>query len=344
MVMMGFARLVRYSGVLVAFLLLGQDTIRVSVTEVLVPVTVTTAKGKFVIDLDKEDFTVYDNGQEQTIDYFSRDRSQPVVVGFLMDLSNSVRVQWKDIQGAAIDLIDTLLPGDKKYSGYLIGYSTEAGVLVDTTSDAEALVAKLRNLKPGGGAALYDALYEACTNRKLVPGEPIEPRRIVVIIGDGHDNASKKTLNEVLELAQRNWVTIYGVNTSSYGYGNDADDDVLLKMATATGGMVEYPLQNVYRDISGYLQVPTDGGNYAYDLGTGGYSAAKANSIFRAIAHITGEITTQYVLRYVPDIPEGSKNLRDIEVKVHLPDVKVRARRAYYPFAVPDAKDSLRSR
>jgi VWFA-related protein len=342
--MPGLARLLRYAGVFVAFLLFAQEPIRVSVSEVIVPVTVTTKDGKFVTNLDKEDFSVYDNGQEQTIDFFSRDRSQPVVVGFLMDLSNSTRVQWKDYQEAAIDLVDTLLPGDKKYSGYLIGYSTEADLMVNTTSDPEAIVAKLRTLKPGGGAALYDALYEACTNRKLVPGEPLEPRRIVVIIGDGHDNASKKTLNEVLELAQRNLVTIYGVSTTAYGFGNDADDDVLLKMAIATGGKVEYPLQNVYSDVSGYLQVPRDEGNYAYDVGTGGYSAAKANNIYRAIAHITGEITTQYILRYIPDIPQASKNQRDIKVTVKLPDVKVRARQSYYPFAVPDSNDSLHSR
>jgi Ca-activated chloride channel homolog len=103
----------------------------------------------------------------------------------------------------------------------------------------------------------------------------------------------------------------------------------------ATGGKVEYPLQNVYRDISGYLEVPTDGGNYQYDLGTGGYAAAKANSVYRAIAHITGEITTQYVLRYAPDIPPSSKNLREITVKVKLPGVQVRARHSYYPFAAP---------
>ena len=307
--------------------------------------TVTTAKGQFVSNLDKEDFRIFDNGQEQTIDFFSRDRSQPIVIGFLMDLSNSTRVQWKDIQAAAIDLVDTLMPGgDKRYSGYLIGYGTEADLLVDTTNDSEAIVDRIRKLKPGGGSALYDALYEACTNRKLVQGEPIEPRRIVVIIGDGHDNSSKKTLNQVLELAQRKLVTIYGVSTSSYGNGNDADDDVLLKMANATGGKVEYPLENVYRDIAGYLEVPTDGGNYAYDLGTGGYSAAKANNIFRAIANLTGEITTQYILRYVPDIPEDSKNLRDIKVTVKLPDVKVRARQSYYPFSAPEPKDSLHSR
>jgi VWFA-related protein len=342
--MLRFARTVRWAGVLVAFLMLAQEPIRVAVNEVLVPVTVTDKNGRFVIDLEKPDFQVFDNGQEQTIDFFSRDRNQPVVVGFLMDLSNNSRVQWKDYQEAAINLVDTLLPGDKKYSGYLIGYSTEPDLVVDTTSDAERIVERIRKLKPGGGSALYDALYKACTDRKLVQGEPIEPRRIVVIIGDGHDNASKKTLNEVLELAQRQLVTIYAVSTSAYGNGTDADENVLLKLAIATGGKVEYPLENVYRDISGYLQVPTDGGNYAYDLGTGGYSAARASNIFRAITHISGEINTQYILRYVPDIPQDSKNLREITVKVRLPDVKVRARQAYYPFSVPDPKDTLHSR
>ena len=254
MVTMGLARVVRYAGVLVAFLLLGQEPIRVTVSEVIVPVTVTTAKGQFVSNLDKEDFRIFDNGQEQTIDFFSRERNQPVVVGFLIDLSNNSRVQWKDYQNAAINLVDTLMPGgDKKYSGYLIGYSTEADLMVNTTNDSEAIVDRIRRLKPGGGSALYDALYEACTNRKLVQGEPIEPRRIVVIIGDGHDNSSKKTLNEVLELAQRNLVTIYGVSTTAYGNGNDADDDVLLKLAIATGGKVEYPFAKC---VQGHRRIP----------------------------------------------------------------------------------------
>jgi Ca-activated chloride channel homolog len=311
---------------------------RTSATEVMVPVTVTTTKGQFVTDLDKNDFQVFDNDQPQSITYFSRQQNQPVVVGFLMDLSNSTRTQWKDIQSAAVDLVDTLLPGGKKYAGFLVGYSTEADLLVDTVNDPEAIVAALRKARPGGGAALYDAIWKACTERTLIPGEPYEPRRVLVIVGDGHDNASKKTLNEALELAQRDLFTIYAVNTSSYGFGSDADDDALWKLALATGGKVEYPLQNVYRDISGYLEVPTDGGNFQYDLGTGGYAAAKANSIFRAIANISNEVTTQYILRYAPDIPPNSKNHREITVKVNLPGLKVRARQVYYPFeaaAVP---------
>ena len=169
------ARLAKILGIFWALLALAQEPIRVQVNDVIVPVTVTDEKGRFVSDLNKEDFEVLDQGKPQNIDYFTRERNQPVVIGFLMDLSNASKIQWKELSGAAIELVLTLLPGDKKYSGYLIGYSTEASVMVDTTSDPDAIVAKLRALKPGGGAALYDALYEACTNRKLVPGEPLEP-------------------------------------------------------------------------------------------------------------------------------------------------------------------------
>ena len=131
--------------------------------------------------------------------YFSRERSQPVVVGFLLDLSNSSRAQWKNFQTAARELVLTLMPGKEQFSGYVIGYGNKAELMVNTTSDPEPLVNKIDTLRPGGGAALFDAIYTACTNRALVKGEPIEPRRVIVVIGDGNDNASSKTLKEVIE-------------------------------------------------------------------------------------------------------------------------------------------------
>src|SRR5581483_9248673 len=75
--------------------------IQVQVNEVIVPVTVTDEKGRFVSDLDQKDFTVYDEGKEQQIQFFTRERSQPVVVGFLVDLSNNSRLHWKNYQDAA---------------------------------------------------------------------------------------------------------------------------------------------------------------------------------------------------------------------------------------------------
>ncbi len=310
-----------------------QKQLSISVNEVIVPVTVTDDKGRFVSDLDQKDFKIFDGGKEQSIRFFTRERSQPVVVGFLMDASNASRMHWKNYQEAAQELVLNLLPNDKKFSGYLISYANEAELQVNTTSDPEKIVDKIRKMKPGGGAALYDSLYMACTSRNLVKGEPFEPRRIVVVIGDGHDNASKKSLEEVLEIAQRNLVTIYGISTVAYGFNNEGDKN-LIRLAEETGGRVEYPLQNVYKDVAGYLETPSDEGNYALKVGTGGYASAVASGMFRAIAAVAGEVTTQYILRYTPDVPESSKVFRNIKVSVNIPNasnLKIRARKGYYP-------------
>ena len=276
---------------------------RIQVNEVIVPVTVTDEKGKFVNDLEKKDFKIYDEGKEQTIRFFTRERSQPVVVGFLIDQSNASRMHWTKYQDAATELVLTLLPGDKKYSGYLIGYSQEADLIVNTTSDPEKLVDRIRKMKPGGGAALYDSIHMACTRRELVKGEPIEPRRVIVVMGDGHDNASKHTLDQVIELAQRNLVTIYCVSTVGFGFATEGEKN-LERLAFETGGRVEYPLQGNYNDVSGYLSTPSDEGNYALKVGTGGYAAAIASGIFKSVAAVAGEVTTQYILRYIPAADE----------------------------------------
>lgn len=305
--------------------------IRVQVNEVIVPVTVTDDKGRFVSDLDENDFHIFDNGRPQKIEFFTRERNQPIVVGFLMDLSNASRVHWKNYQDAAIELIQNLLTGDPKYSGYLISFSNDAELQQNTTTDSELLVSKLRNMKPSGGAALYDAIWMACTNRKLVQGEPIEPRRVIVIIGDGHDTASKHNLAEVLEIAQRNLVTVYGISTTAFGFTDPADDN-MVQLAVQNGGRVVYPLEDVYKDTDGYLSHPSDDGNYALKVGTGAYASAVATNMFKAITDIAGEITIQYILRYVPDVDEKAKPnpFHNLEVRVDLGNVKVRARKGYY--------------
>jgi len=311
----------------------GQEapTLRVQVNEVIVPVTVTDEKDRFVSNLEVTDFKIFDEGREQKIVYFSRERNQPVVVGFLLDLSNANVTHWAKFQEAAMELVFNLLPGDKRFSGYLIGYATEAELAVNTTQDAETIADRIRKMKPGGGAALFDAIYMACTRRSLIEGEPIQPRRIIIIIGDGHDTASGKSLAEVLELAQRNLVTIYGMSTVSFGQHAEGEAN-LKKLCEETGGRVEYPLQQVYTDVSGYLSTPSDEGNYAYKVGTGQYASAIARGIFDSVSALAGEVTTQYILRYVPDTAESARTLRNIRVAVNLPpSVKIRHRQYYYP-------------
>ncbi|MGH9674075.1 MAG: VWA domain-containing protein [Bryobacteraceae bacterium] len=307
--------------------------IRVSVHEVIVPITVVDDKGRFVSDLEQSDFRIFEDGREQKIVHFSRERNQPVVVGFLLEMSNSIRMHWKFYQDAAMELINVLLPGDKKYSGYLITYGNEAELAANTSHDPEKMLEKIRKMKPGGGASLFDAVHMALTRRELVKGEPIEPRRVIVIIGNGDDTASGKRLEEVLELAVRHQATIYGISTTGFGFSS-AGDKNLARLAEETGGRVVYPQQGIYKDVSGYLSTPSDEGNYALKVGTGGYASAIAQAMFRAISDIHGEISTQYIIRYIPDQDDTSRVRREIRVQVNLPPlVKIRHKQYYYPLS-----------
>jgi VWFA-related protein len=312
-----------------------QQPIRVQVNEVIVPVTVTDDKGRFVSDLEKKNFHIFDEGKEQTIDFFSHEQSQPIVIGFLIDMSNGMKIHWAKYKEAATELMLNLLPGDKRYSGYVITYGNAPELVSDTNNDSEKMVAKLNKMKPGGGAALYDAIYMACTSRKTVQGEPFEPRRVLIIIGDGHDTSSKKTLQEVAEIAQRNMVTVYAMSSAAFGF-TSGSEDVLTYLTEQTGGKVEAPLNSLYKDVSGYLSTPSDAGNYALTVGTGGYTAEISGAIFRSVANLSGEITTQYVLRYHTDGDTPStKPFRKIKVAVDLPNVTLRYRQGYYPNGVP---------
>jgi Mg-chelatase subunit ChlD len=306
-------------------------------TEVILPVTVVDENGRFVSNLDVQDFKVYDEGREQKITHFSRERSQPVVVGFILDLSNSNKRYWDKFKDAARELVFTLLPGgDKRFSGYLITYADVPELVVDTTDDSQVIADRIEKLKPGGGAALFDAIYMAMTRRKLNEGEPIEPRRILVIIGDGHDSASQKSLREVLELAQRNLVTIYGMSTAAFGFSVEGEEN-LKRLCEDSGGRVVYPMEGLYSDVSGYLSKPSDAGNYALEVGSGQYTAAILKGIFDSVVALAGEVTTQYIVVYRPDAARGSDVRRDIHVVVNLPGVTVRTRQYYYPNLPPPA-------
>src|SRR6202140_2719916 len=146
--------------------------IQVQVNEVIVPVTVSDDKGRFVSNLAAQDFRVLDEGKPQRIQFFSHSEKQPIVVGFLLDMSNNTRIHWKRYQESVMELVWNLLPGDKRYSGYLISYGNDAELRVNTTTDSDKVVDQIRRMKPGGGAALFDAIYLACTKRELVKGEP----------------------------------------------------------------------------------------------------------------------------------------------------------------------------
>ena len=102
-----------------------------------------------------------------------------------------------------------------------------------------------------------------------------------------------------------------------------------MRLAQETGGRVVYPLGDVYKDTDGYLSHPSDDGNYALTVGTGAYKSVLDGRMYHAVSDIAGEVTTQYIIRYVSNNP-SEKAYRNVKVLVDLGNVRVRARKGYY--------------
>ncbi len=314
------------------------STIRVEVNVVNLPITVTDTKGVFIDGLNKSDFSVWEDGQLVDIRYFTRsveeDKKPPLFAGFIIDLSNTARLYYKTYQTSIGELAWMLVPEGGRNKGFLLGYRTEVDELVGFTDDPVTLTEKMENLKHGGGSAIFDAIYQACTD-KLVSVSyqgASEPRKALVVIGDGHDNASKRSVDEVIHAAQLHQVTIYAVSTVGWGYHHEEEAN-LFKLARETGGRVVRPMQAVHKDVAGYLSKPQDAGNYQYDVGTGGYAAAQQSAITDAIVEVAGNVQKQYILGYVPSRPFTDQDFRVIDVELGLAgaDVEVYHRRGYFP-------------
>ncbi len=315
----------------------GPDTITVEVNVVNLPVTVTDSGGKFVIDLDKSDFDVREDGESVEIRYFTRsveeEKKPPLHTGFIVDLSNTARLYYKTYQESIGDLAWLLVPEGGKNKGFLFGYHTEVDELVDFTNDPITLTESMESLKHGGGSSMLDAIYRAC--RDKLASQPYqgasEPRKVIVVIGDGHDNASKHSIEEVIYEAQLHQVTIYAVSTVGWGF-HDSSEENLVKLTRATGGRVVRPLQKVHKDIAGYLSKPQDAGNYQYEVGTGGYAAAQLSALYQAILAVAGNVQSQYILGYVPRKPFTDRTFRTIKVNVDLgAEIQLFHRRGYFP-------------
>ena len=111
------------------------DQLEVQVFVVNVPVTVTDQADRFVVDLEKKDFSLWEDGKLVNVRYFTSDPKLPVTVGFLLDASNTARLYFKVYQDALTDLAFTLLPGDNQNKGFLASYATEVDFLAKPTKD-----------------------------------------------------------------------------------------------------------------------------------------------------------------------------------------------------------------
>ena len=234
----------------------------VDVANVDVFFTVTDRKGKCVRNLKREHFRVFEDGYPQTITTFSADSSLPLTVGLLVDVSGSVRDKLKFEQEAAAHFFQsTLVPS--KDSAVAMSFDTRVELIQDFTDDTAMLARSLRRMRAGGGTALFDAVQVAVT-RKL---REREGKRVLVIISDGDDTASRTTLPDTIAIAQRNDVIIYAISTNAsglWGEKNRRGDDILKKLVEPTGGRVFSPTK--VQDLDSNFQDITQELRYQYGL------------------------------------------------------------------------------
>ncbi|HEX4426050.1 MAG TPA: VWA domain-containing protein, partial [Terriglobales bacterium] len=175
--------------------------IRRTVNEVNVVFTVIDRHGHYVKDLKKEDFQVIDDNRPAVeIRSFVRQTDLPLQVGLLVDASNSVRDRFKFEQESAIEFLNqTIRP--RYDQAFVIGFDVTPEVTQEFTDNTEKLSIGVRALQPGGGTAMYDALYFACRDR-LMKAEHTGPiRRAIILLSDGDDNQSHVTREEAIEMA-----------------------------------------------------------------------------------------------------------------------------------------------
>jgi len=273
-------------------------TIRKRVDEVNVIFTVTDKHGHYVKALTKTDFRVLDDRQPQpSVVSFSSETNLPLRVGLLIDASNSVRDRFKFEQAAAIEFLNQIIrPSFDK--AFTIGFDTTPEVTQDFTDNTEALSRGVRMLRPGGGTAMYDALYYACRDKLAKTKDTGSVRRAIILLTDGEDNQSHVTREEAIEMAQRAEVIVYTISTNITGMKSHGDK-VLERIADATGGRAFFPF--------------------------------KVEDVTDAFTQIQDELRSQYALSYRPSDLKRDGAFHSIEIVAEKhKDMHVRARRGYY--------------
>lgn len=271
--------------------------IRKQVDEVNVVFTVTDKRDRFVKDLKQNDFRVIDDSKPGVVQAFSRETNLPLRVGLLIDASNSVRDRFKFEQEAAIEFLNQIIR--PKYDrAFVIGFDTAPEVTQDFTDSPEALSHGVRMLRPGGGTALYDAIYYACRDKLLKEDKGVTAtRRAIILLSDGEDNQSRVSREEAIEMAQRAEVIIYPISTNTSGQVLRGDK-ILKHFAEETGGKAFFPF--------------------------------KIEDVANAFTEISDELRSQYAISYKPADFLADGKYRSIEILADNRKYHVRARKGYY--------------
>ncbi|HEX8141210.1 MAG TPA: VWA domain-containing protein [Pyrinomonadaceae bacterium] len=332
------------------------DVVRVDTTLVTVPVNVKDRNGRYIPDLNREDFHIFEEGVEQRIAYFAT-VDQPFTVALVLDTSRSTDFRLEDIQAAAIAFVNQLKPEDRVM---VISFDDQINVLTEPTNDRRELTLAIRRTRTGGGTRLYDAVDFVIKQRL----KQVEGRKAMVLFTDGVDTESRRASYEsTLRLAEEQDAIVYPV---AYATGDGTGP---------MGGQQRLPLPGGRGGISigipfPRMPMPGPGGGGGIPGGGGGGSPSgdyrRAGAYLRELAQRTGgrffngdtlpgisqafalvaeELRRQYSLGYYPKTAGPVGQRRQIKVRVHQPNLVVTARDSYIyaPKSAPSTTDEQQS-
>jgi VWFA-related protein len=271
-------------------------TIKVQANEVNLIFTVTDKKGRFVPNLKQDNFGLLDDGRPPVrVSRFSLASNLPLRVGIMLDTSSSIRQRFQFEQDSAVEfLLQVLHLNDR---AFIEGFDIQTDVPQGFTNNIDLLTQGIHKLRPGGGTALFDALYKTCHDQMLTLRDTVAVRRALVLVSDGDDNYSRALQSDAIKECQRAETIVYAISTN-VSPSKDKGDDVLNQIAQATGGQAFYPIR-------------------IEDVTTGFHN-------------IEEELRSQYSLIYTPAGFKNDGSFRTIYLQAHDPRYQVRAKKGYF--------------
>ena len=332
------------------------DVVRVDTTLVTIPVSVMDRQGRYIPNLHKEDFRLWEDGVEQNIGFF-QSVDKPFSVVLMIDTSGSTRFRLDEIQDAAIAFVNQLQKDDRVM---VVSFDDNIRILSDFTNDRYRLRQAIQQTRPGPGTRLYDAV-DLVINQKL---DPIEGRKAIVLFTDGVDTTSKHASYEsTLRDAEELDALVYPVQFDTYSDTNGS---------APSSGRYPQSSSDVFAEILGEIFGRNGGRNgggrrgggwpgggangsrgdyenadrYLHQLAdtTGArlYQADSTQNLSNAFANVAEELRRQYSVGYYPKNPPQAGQRRQIKVRVNQPDLAVRARDSYV--FNPQANSSAQTR
>jgi Ca-activated chloride channel family protein len=275
-----------------------ETVLHIGANEVNLIFTVTDKHSHYIPNLKLQDFALLDDQKAPSkVTSFHQQINLPLRVGIVIDASTSIRTRFEFEQQSAIEFLLQILKA-KSDRGFVMGFDVTPTVTADWTNDVDKLESGINRLRPGGGTALFDAVYTACRDKLLDTARGQEPvRKAMILISDGDDNQSRVHVDEAIKECQRAETIIYAISTNwtpSRGKG----DKVLYDMAEATGGQPFYP--------------------------------PSVEEMSKSFKDIEQELRSQYALTYIPADFKTDGAFRPIYLYCNDRRYQVRAKKGYF--------------